>query len=67
MDLEQKTQTIAKEKVAVIQYISGKYSVGSTKMGIMEFWNEKELFSFLKRHDFIFTIREATKEEENIE
>ena len=67
MDLEQKTQNTVKEKVTVIQYLTGKYSVGSTKMGVMEFWTEKELFSFLERHDFIFTIRKATKEEENID
>lgn len=67
MDLEQKTQNTVKEKVTVIQYVTGKYSVGSTKMGVMEFWTEKELFSFLERHGFIFTIRKATKEEENID
>lgn len=67
MDSEQKTQTTVKEKVTVIQYKSGKLSVGTTKMGIMDFFNEKELFDFLKRHDFIFTIRDATNNEENID
>lgn len=67
MDLEQKTQTIVKEKVTVVQYKSGKLSVGTTKMGIMEFFNGKELFDFLKRHEFIFTIRDATNNEENID
>jgi hypothetical protein len=67
MDSEQKTQTIVKEKVTVIQYKSGKLSVGTTKMGVMDFFNEKELFDFLKRHEFIFTIRDATNNEENID
>lgn len=67
MDLEQKTQTTANDVVAVIQYKSGKYSVGSKPFGIMEFWSERELTSFLSRNNFTFKIREATKEEENIE